>query len=206
MLEAVGSGFSASKTANAFISALGRGQKARGPSGAQSIQPTRGTDELGGKSELTEEELREVEKLKQRDAEVRRHEAAHKAAAGKFAQGGPSFEFETGPDGRKYAVGGEVQIDTSAVADDPRATIQKMQQVRRAAAAPAEPSSQDRQVAAQAARAEAKARAELAEENPVGSVDGEDAEGGESPGNTIAATYAKTGQSESPGRFVDVAA
>src|SRR5690606_2788786 len=41
------------------------------------------------------------------------------------------------------------------------ATIEKARQIRRAAQAPAEPSSTDRQVAAQAARMEAEARAEL---------------------------------------------
>ena len=45
---------------------------------------------------------------------------------------------------------------------DPRATILKMQQVVRAALAPADPSSQDQQVAAAAAAAIARARVELA--------------------------------------------
>ena len=115
-----------------------------------------------GKSELTEEEQREVAELKERDSEVRRHEQAHKAAAGRYANGAPSFEYEVGPDGRRYAVGGEVSIDVSPVADDPQATIDKMRQVRAAATAPAEPSSQDRQVAAEAAQLEQQARADLA--------------------------------------------
>lgn len=121
---------------------------------------------------LTSEEEQQIRKLKKRDSEVRRHEQAHKAAAGSTARGGPQFEFETGPDGKRYAVGGEVNIDTSAVSGNPRATIAKMQQVRRAALAPAEPSAQDRAVATQAQAAEQKARAELAEErqpNPTGS-------------------------------------
>jgi len=115
-------------------------------------------------SELTKEEKQQVEKLKQRDAEVRRHEQAHKAAAGGNANGGPTFEFQTGPDGKRYAVGGEVSIDTSEVSGDPQATIQKMQQIRRAALAPAQPSGQDRAVAAQAQATEQAARAELAKE------------------------------------------
>ena len=78
---------------------------------------------------------------------VRAHEQAHKAAAGAHAKGGPTYEYQSGPDGKRYAVGGEVQIDTSPVPNDPQATIQKMQQVQRAANAPAEPSSQDRRVA-----------------------------------------------------------
>jgi hypothetical protein len=112
---------------------------------------------------LTQEERKEVDDLKQRDREVRQHEAAHQAAAGQHG-GGPTFTYQTGPDGNRYAVGGEVSIDTSAVNGDPQATITKMQQIQRAAQAPAEPSSQDRQVAAQASQAEQKARAELAEQ------------------------------------------
>src|SRR5690606_36735775 len=49
------------------------------------------------------------------------------------------------------------------VPGDPRATMEKAQQIRRAAMAPAEPSPQDRRVAAEAARLEAEARAELAQ-------------------------------------------
>ncbi len=115
-------------------------------------------------STLTPEEEARVRELRQRDAEVRRHEAAHKAGAGSVASGAPSFEYTTGPDGKRYAVGGEVSIDTSPVSGNPQATIAKMQQIRRAALAPAQPSAQDRAIAAQSAAAEQQARAELAEE------------------------------------------
>jgi len=110
---------------------------------------------------LTDEQKKEVQQLRQRDQEVRRHEQAHKAAAGQFAKGGPSFTFQTGPDGKQYAVGGEVQIDTSPVEGDPQATIRKMETIQRAATAPAEPSSQDQAVAAQAAQTAQQARQEL---------------------------------------------
>jgi len=113
--------------------------------------------------ELSEEEDEEVRRLSARDAEVRAHENAHKAAAGRHARGGPSYEFERGPDGRRYAVGGEVSIDTSPVPNDPDATILKMQQVRRAALAPAEPSAQDRRVASEASQSEMRARSEKLE-------------------------------------------
>lgn len=112
--------------------------------------------------ELTESEQKEVDELKLRDAEVRAHEAAHKAAAGSLSVSSASFEYETGPDNKKYAVGGEVSIDVSKVAGDPQATIAKAQQIRRAANAPAEPSGQDRKVAAQASQMEAEARKEVA--------------------------------------------
>lgn len=114
--------------------------------------------------ELTPKEEKEVRGLKQRDAEVRRHEQAHKAAAGSYAKGGPNYEYVTGPDGKRYAVGGEVQIDTSKVSDDPEATIKKAQTIRRAALAPQDPSSQDRSVAAEASRMESDARQELAKQ------------------------------------------
>ena len=55
-------------------------------------------------------------------------------------------------------------IDTSPVPGDPEATIDKMEVVKRAALAPAEPSVQDRSVAAQADAKKLRARAELAEQ------------------------------------------
>ena len=109
------------------------------------------------------EEEQQVEKLERRDREVRRHEQAHQAAGGQWVRGGPTYEYETGPDGKRYATGGEVQIDTAPIPDDPQATIAKMRQVRRAALAPAEPSAQDRAIASKALQTESQARAELAE-------------------------------------------
>ena len=111
---------------------------------------SRATD-VRGRRELSEDEEREVRELSRRDREVRAHEAAHKAAAGSAARGGPTFDTVRGPDGRQYAVGGEVQIDTAPVPGDPAATIAKLRQVERAARAPADPSPQDRRVAAEAA-------------------------------------------------------
>ena len=102
-----------------------------------------------------------IQKLSARDREVRQHEMAHKAA-GAGITGGVSYSYESGPDGRMYAVGGEVSIDTSAVSDDPRATLEKAEAIIRAAMAPAEPSSQDYRVAASARAMAAEARAELA--------------------------------------------
>ncbi len=118
--------------------------------------------------ELTEEEQEQVESLEERDREVRQHEQAHLSAAGSYAIGGPTYEYQQGPDGKRYAIGGEVQIDTSPVEGDPAATIQKMQTVRAAALAPAEPSGQDRAVAAAAAAEIQKAQAELAAQQREG--------------------------------------
>ncbi len=112
-----------------------------------------------------EDVLQKVQTLKQRDREVRNHEQAHLSAAGGLANGGPSFTFVTGPDGKRYAVGGEVSISVFPVAGDPLATLQKAEQIKRAALAPAQPSGQDQRVAAKAAAMQAKAQMELLKQN-----------------------------------------
>lgn len=93
-----------------------------------------------------------IAQLQARDREVRIHEQAHVAAGGQYVTSGPTYSYQSGPDGKRYAVGGNVGIDVSPIADDPKATINKARQVIQAAMAPAEPSSQDYAVA-QSARA-----------------------------------------------------
>lgn len=111
-------------------------------------------------SNLSEQELQIVDKLQARDREVRAHEQAHKSVGGQYA-GAISFTYQSGPDGRRYAVGGEVPIDVSPVPGDPRATIAKMTIVKAAATAPAQPSTQDIMVAAEASRVLMDAQNEL---------------------------------------------
>lgn len=112
--------------------------------------------------ELTEEEQQKVKEMKERDEEVRVHENAHKSAGGQYAAA-PTYTYETGPDGKRYITDGEVSIDIGEE-KDPQATIEKMQIVKRAAMAPAEPSGQDRKVYQEANQKEAAARQELAED------------------------------------------
>lgn len=126
----------------------------------------RGGRQADSKQARQEQEQQEIRELAARDREVRSHEQAHAAVGGKYA-GSPVYEFVRGPDGVSYAVGGEVSIDTSPIPGDPEATIAKAQQIRRAANAPAEPSSQDRRVAAEASLMEADARAELRQERVI---------------------------------------
>ena len=118
-------------------------------------------DKLEQAKQLRDQEI--VSKLKARDREVRAHEAAHAAVGGQYA-GAPTYTYQRGPNGVNYAVGGEVSISTSEIAGDPEATLQKALQVQRAALAPAEPSSQDRKVAAQASQMAAQARIDIAAE------------------------------------------
>ncbi len=206
MLSDVASiGFSANRVIAAFANPALRSTRAVSPvveseasAPAERAGETRPTESTApaepvGKSELTDEEQREVEELQRRAEDVRRHEQAHKNAAGQYARGGPTYEYTQGPDGKRYVSGGEVQIDLSEVPGDPEATIRKMQQVRRAALAPADPSSKDRQVAAKASAAEAQARTELA---------GQRAEEGDAPSASREPTAPATDRSEPADRAV----
>ncbi len=96
--------------------------------------------------QLSKEELEIVQQLSARDRVVRAHEQAHVAAASGLA-GSPSFTYVTGPDAQRYAVSGEVKIDANSDPGSPEATIAKMEQVKKAALAPAQPSAQDKAVA-----------------------------------------------------------
>ncbi len=133
-----------------------------------SVAPFRGVEGQGTRRQgtpaqtdkLSDEDRARIAELRARDREVRTHEAAH-AATGQGYAGRPQYEFVRGPDGVQYAVGGHVSIDTQAVADNPAATIEKMQVVQAAALAPARPSGQDRAVAAKAAAAIREAEADL---------------------------------------------
>ena len=128
---------------------------------------------------LDEDARKQVEELRKRDREVKAHEAAHKAAAGGNAKGAAGYEYQKGPDGRQYAVGGHVDIEMSPVQGNPQATLAKARTVQRAAMAPADPSGQDRSVAAAAAQMASQAQQEISETRGNGGEYGE----GEGQGN-----------------------
>lgn len=145
------------------------------PAGAKDASAkAQGSAAKTGQTAQDEATLRQ---LKARDAEVRQHEMAHLAAAGGLATSGASFTYQKGPDGVNYAVGGEVSIDTSP-GRTPEETMARARTIRAAAMAPAEPSSQDRAVAAQAAQMALQAAMELARQqgsaNPATSASGND--------------------------------
>ncbi|MCL2021198.1 MAG: hypothetical protein FWG81_03630 [Betaproteobacteria bacterium] len=114
------------------------------------------------KTQLSEAEQREVEMLKQTDREVRQHEMQHIAVGGSLVTGGANFSYKKGPDGQSYAVGGEVSIDTSK-GRTPEETLSRAIRIRAAALAPADPSPQDRRVAAMAGQMEMQAMREIAQ-------------------------------------------
>jgi hypothetical protein len=114
--------------------------------------------------DLSEAEKREVEKLRQRDSHVRAHEQAHLSAGAGLTTGGAKFKYQTGPDGRQYAVGGEVGLRIPE-GGDPETRLRNALRVERAALAPSDPSPQDRAVAGKAREKANDAREELTEES-----------------------------------------
>ena len=134
----------------------------RGRKGSAGISLDLGksTDSTGLR--LSDEDKRLIRELQKRDQEVRAHERAHKTAAGSLARGSATYTYQIGPDGRRYAIGGEVHIDVSP-GSTPEERLEKARRIRSAASAPSEPSAQDHSVASDAARLEAEARKELQE-------------------------------------------
>lgn len=125
---------------------------------ASDEQPNDGNIPDTNEPDFADQQL--IRELQIRDKEVRSHEQAHATAGGAYT-GTPSYSFEIGPDGQKYAVEGEVSVDLSPIKGDPQATIAKLQKVYNAALAPANPSVQDSRVANKAAQLIAQAQSEL---------------------------------------------
>lgn len=112
---------------------------------------------------LSPQAQQQIRTLERTDQQVRTHEQAHQAAGGPHA-GGASYTYQKGPDGKNYAVAGEVPIDVSREST-PEATISKMETVKAAALAPADPSPQDRAVAQQADALKLQAQQEKTRES-----------------------------------------
>ncbi len=138
-----------------------KNQKTTHPPDNQDPKPFAKTTAAASSSNFTTAERLLLAELKKTDTQVRQHEMAHVTAGGGVVTSGARLAFKRGPDGRNYAVAGEVSIDASPVPGDPRATIRKMQQVKTAALAPANPSAQDLKVASRATVLAAKAASEL---------------------------------------------
>ena len=123
------------------------------------------SEELKKKSdpeELSTDEERLVRDLATRDSEVRSHEAAHQAAGGGMT-GAASYTYQQGPDGKMYAIGGEVSISMKS-GSTPEETIANARQVAAAAMAAGNPSPQDFSVASSARVMEMKAQQQLNKE------------------------------------------
>ncbi len=69
-------------------------------------EPSRGSGAQPSPQERRLEQL-EIAQLSSRDQEVRAHEQTHAAVGGRYADA-PSYTYERGPDGKRYAIAGEV--------------------------------------------------------------------------------------------------
>lgn len=128
------------------------GALARAASGArEGIAPAQATSNAAARlpNELSPSEKAAVTQLQQRDQQVRQEEKAHAAVAGDLA--GPiNYVYQRGPDGRQYAVGGSVGIQTSITSGDPAEVKRQAGRVAAAANAATNPSAQDYAAARQA--------------------------------------------------------
>ena len=116
------------------------------------------------RAKLTPEQKQVVAKLQERDREVRAHEPAHLAAAGIAATSGASYTYEIGPNGKAYAIGGEVSIHMPPGLPPEQARAMA-EQIRAAALAPDRPSGQDLAVPAQAEEMACQASQAIARES-----------------------------------------
>jgi len=122
--------------------------------------PPQSTPAVAAGASLDSEQQQIIRELARRDIEVRNHERIHASVGGRYTSA-PSYTYERGPDGRLYAVSGEVRIDTTPVPNNPEATLEKALTIQRAALAVPDPSPADRSAAAQARMMAAEARAEI---------------------------------------------
>jgi hypothetical protein len=118
---------------------------------------------VGSGKQLTPQQKVEVAKLTARDRDVRAHEQAHMASAGALANG-IEYDYELGPDGKMYAVGGKVKISIPPGLSAEQ-KLAASRELHTAAQAPTDPSGQDMVVASQASRMEVEALQEIAKQN-----------------------------------------
>ena len=135
-------------------------KSAKDTQGAGDSKAAASEEKKAREAELSPEELRRIAELKRIDAEVRAHEQAHINVGRELITSGPNYEYTYGPDGKRYAVSGEVGIDTSPE-QEPQANIDKGQRIQDTALAPVDPSPQDYQVAATGKQLEDQGRRDL---------------------------------------------
>ena len=125
-----GRGASAAQVPARFAPAAAAGQGPKAPTAARDY------------AELSAGEKGVVDRLRQRDQQVRQEEKAHAAVAGDLA--GPiSYSYRLGPDGRIYAVGGSVPLEAQNLSGDPREAERLGSRMAAAAHAATNPSGAD---------------------------------------------------------------
>ncbi len=94
-------------------------------------------------SDLDPGQSNRLRRLQARDQRVRAHEQAHSLSGGAQVAAAVRYRYQTGPDGRRYAVGGQAHAPASG-GGSPEQALDKSADLRRAAVAPTRPSYHDR--------------------------------------------------------------
>ena len=72
---------------------------------------------------------RVLEKFKNIDSNIKSHEQSHASSIGTTTP--ISYNYQMGPDGKMYATGGHVRLDTS-IPNDPKAAMAKLDKIQHA--------------------------------------------------------------------------
>jgi len=123
--------------------------------------PDNETEKSTNGQKLSKEEQKEVKELERIDRQVKSRELTHRAVAGNYARGSVYFDYVTGPDGKRYAEEGHINIDSRPVPNNPEATIRKARAIRSVELSTTNTSPQNRTVSAEIAKIEREARMEL---------------------------------------------
>ena len=100
--------------------------------------------DIGGNNYEKNDYERVLEKFKSSDANIRGHEQLHSSLT---ATTSPiQYNYQQGPDGKMYAVGGHVRLDTS-IPDDPKAAMAKLDKIAKSATANNDMSGADASIA-----------------------------------------------------------
>jgi hypothetical protein len=162
----------------------------RGDTASEASQAAKGEDKAArpADTELTPEEKKRIAELKRIDAEVRAHEQAHITVGRGLVTSGPNYQYTYGPDGKQYAVAGEVGIDTSPE-QEPQENIDKGLHIQATALAPIDPSPQDYSVAASGKNLEQQGRTDLRAQRAEAEQQRDSRlQAYDSPGNTLGAS------------------
>lgn len=151
----------ASGSSRSLVASTAAGS-ARVASAGESFAGSAATSTLASSgSDVSEQVALEIARLKAAAQLALRNRATQLAAGAGYVSSGGSYAYTIGPDGQLYATGVVVSYDTAPVANNPQATIEKMQQVRAAALASSSPTASDYAAAATATQLEMQARLEI---------------------------------------------
>lgn len=127
---------------------------------ADSPQSGGGGGSLAAEETLAPEQKQQIAELASIEREVIAHERAHQSAGGAYT-GSATYGYTEGPDGKAYITSGEVAIRAPQIEPSEKG-LQVVEQVKRAALAPANPSGQDLRVASKMEAIAQRIRAEMA--------------------------------------------